>query len=187
VDFPRVVVQCPPWVAALAPPDGVYRDDERRMALVIALARENVQRGGGPFAAAIFDSATGRLVAPGVNQVLSLRNSVLHAEIMAIMLAEARVGSFTLAGADAEHELVASCDPCAMCLGAALWSGVRRIVCAASREDALAAGFEEGPVFPQSLDYLAQRGIRLIRGFARAEGRALLEDYVRAGGRIYNG
>ncbi len=184
---PRVIVECPAWVSRLAAPDHVCPDDRQRMALVIALARENVRRGGGPFAAAVFDRTCGRLVAAGVNQVLAQRSSVLHAEIMAIMLAEARLGSFTLGGPGLEHELVASCDPCAMCLGATLWSGVRRLLCGATREDALAAGFDEGPVFPQSLEYLAERGVELVRGFARAEARAVLDEYVRGGGAIYNG
>ncbi len=184
---PRVIVECPAWVSQLAPPDRICPDDQQRMALVIELARENVRRGGGPFAAAIFESAGGRLVAAGVNQVLAQRNSVLHAEIMAIMLAEARLGSFTLGGPGPEHQLVASCDPCAMCLGATLWSGVRRLLCGATRDDALAAGFDEGPVFPESFDYLAERGVELVRGFARTEARAVLAEYVEGGGAIYNG
>ncbi len=186
MSLPPVVIQCPEWVEDFASPDRTYADDRERMALVVRLARENVQRGGGPFAAAIFESG-GRLLAAGVNDVVRRGNSVLHAEVMAIMLAEARLGSFRLAAPDLACDLVASCDPCAMCLGAALWSGVRRIVCGATRDDALAAGFEEGPVFPQSFDYLAARGIAVVREVLRAEGRGVLQEYVARGGTIYNG
>ncbi len=187
MSLPPVVVECPAWVEEFALPDRTYADDRARMALVVRLARENVRRGGGPFAAAIFESGTGRLVAAGVNEVVLRGNSVLHAEVMAIMLAEARLGSFRLAGPALTCDLVASCDPCAMCLGATLWSGVRRIVCGATREDALAAGFEEGPVFPESFQYLAARGIAIVREVLRPEARAVLEEYVAGGGAIYNG
>ena len=41
-------------------------------------------------------------------------------------------------------EMVASTQPCAMCLGATPWSGIRRLVCGARDEDAEEIGFDEG-------------------------------------------
>ena len=73
-----------------------------------------------------------------------------------------------------------------MCLGGALWSGVKRIVMGAARDDASRLDFEEGPVFPQSYKYLEDRGIEITRGVLRAEARAVLEQYRSAGGKIYN-
>ena len=73
-----------------------------------------------------------------------------------------------------------------MCLGAALWSGVKRVVCGASREDATRLLFEEGPVFPQSYAYLESRGIVFTRNVLREEARAVLEQYRARGGPIYN-
>lgn len=120
------------------------------MRFVIDLAHENVaRRTGGPFAAAVFRSDDGRCVSAGVNSVMRLNSAVLHAEVVALMFAQARVGSYTLRVADASYELVTSCEPCAMCLGAILWSGVRRLVCGAARSDAERIGFDEGPVFPE--------------------------------------
>lgn len=72
-----------------------------------------------------------------------------------------------------------------MCLGATLWSGVTRLVMGAAREDAMAVGFEEGPVFPESYAYIAARGVQTVRGVRRAEA-ALLRTYRAAGGPIYN-
>lgn len=162
--------------------------DEDRMALAVQLARENVRREtGGPFGAAVFESASGALVAVGVNSVTRLNNCVLHAETMAIMQAQQRVGTFTFGAVQGvTYELVTSCDPCAMCLGAVLWSGVHRLVCGAGREDAAALGFDEGPVFPQSWSYLEERGIGTARGVLRAEAVAVLELYRQSGGPIYN-
>jgi cytosine/creatinine deaminase len=166
-----------------------YPTLEERMRLAIHLSRENVLRGsGGPFGAAVFERGSGALVAVGVNSVERLRNSALHAEMIALMLAEQHVQSFTLHTPDLpEHELVSSCEPCAMCLGAALWSGVRRLVYGADREDALRLHFEEGPVFPASFRYLEERGVEIVPDFLREQAREVLEMYASRGGLIYNG
>jgi len=184
----EVVVSYPEWVYDVVRFGDRYTSDEDRMRLAIELARQNVLRNtGGPFGAAIFERATGALLSVGVNSVVRLNNSTLHAEMVAIMTAERRLGSFTLAGAPAvEYELVSSCDPCAMCLGAVLWSGVRRLVSGADRDDATALNFEEGPVFPQSYDYLQARGVAIRRGVLRQDAAGVLDLYRRRGGPIYN-
>jgi tRNA(Arg) A34 adenosine deaminase TadA len=74
-----------------------------------------------------------------------------------------------------------------MCLGAVLWSGVDRLVTGATRADATALGFEEGPVFPESYAYLSRRGVEITREVRRAEARAALELYRERGGVVYNG
>ena len=158
------------------------------MRLAIALSRENVERGtGGPFGAAVFEAETGVLVSIGMNSVVRLNNCTLHGEMVAIMMAQARLGCFSLRTADGPaYELVTSCEPCAMCLGASLWSGVRRVVCGATRDDALRLNFEEGPVFPESHAYLEARGVHLVHGVLRDEANAVLELYQKSQGVIYN-
>lgn len=184
----EVTVDLPSWVDEVVDWDRRYADDAERVGLAIALSRENVdRRTGGPFGAAVFESSSGALVAVGVNGVERLGNAVLHGEVVAIMLAQRRVGSFTLGGPGAPaRELVSSCEPCAMCLGATLWSGVQRLVFAATRDDAAAVAFDEGPVFPESYAYLEQRGIRIDREIGRAEAAAVLRLYRDRGGLIYN-
>lgn len=179
----------PGWVPELVDWKRAYASDHDRMRLAIDLARTNVERGtGGPFGAAIFEAGTGRLVSIGVNSVVRLNNCTLHAEMVAFMMAQQRVGSFTLnAPSLPAHELVTSCEPCAMCLGATLWSGVRRVVYGAAREDASKLRFEEGPVFPESYRYLEERGLIIVRNVLREEARAVLERYRIRGGMIYNG
>jgi tRNA(Arg) A34 adenosine deaminase TadA len=165
-----------------------YRTDEAKMRLAIALSRLNVEREtGGPFGAAVFELDTGRLVGIGVNSVVRLNCSALHAEVMALMFAEQERHSFTLAAPGLpRHELVTSCEPCAMCLGATLWSGVKRLVCGATRDDAMRLGFDEGPVFKASYDYLEQAGVEVVREVSRDEARAVLELYRNRSGPIYN-
>jgi len=183
-----VLVTCPDWIEDVVTWDIVYRSDEDKMRLAIELARQNVVRAtGGPFGAAIFEQSTGALLSVGVNSVVRLNNSAVHAEMLAIMMAEQYVGSYTLSGsAAASYEIVSSCDPCAMCLGAILWSGLRRMVTGADRGDASALSFDEGPVFPQSYTYLEERGISITRGMLRADAADVLELYRRQGGQIYN-
>ena len=183
----RVIVEIPEWLDAIAAPGSVYSTDVAKMRLTIALARENVvSHGGGPFGAAIFERQTGRLVAAGVNLVLPLRNSMLHAEVVAIMGAEQRLGSHTLGGeSGSEHELVTSCEPCAMCLGATHWSGVSRLVTGATKEDVELIHFDEGPVFPESYRYLEAKGVTVTREVCRKEAAEVLELYRGREGRIY--
>jgi tRNA(Arg) A34 adenosine deaminase TadA len=158
-----IAVGCPSWTRDVVDWQAVYATDEERMRLAIELARQNVLRGtGGPFGAAIVEVPSGRLLAVGVNRVIPSNNSTLHAEILAIVLAQQRVGSYTLSGRGDRHcEIVSSCDPCAMCLGAVLWSGVRRLVTGAGRDAAAALGFDEGPVFQGSYAYLEARGVAI--------------------------
>jgi len=123
-----------------------------------------------------------------MNSVVRLNNCTLHGEMVAFMMAQHRLGSFTLsAPGHPAHELVTSCEPCAMCLGATLWSGVRRLVYGATREDASRLQFDEGPVFPESYRYLESRGIEVVRGVLRDEAAEVLERYRAKSGPIYNG
>jgi tRNA(Arg) A34 adenosine deaminase TadA len=183
-----VLITWPEWIHDTITFGTRYTSDDDRMRLAIELARQNVLRGtGGPFGAAIFERSTGELLSVGVNSVVRLNNSTLHAEMLAITMAQHRIGSYTLAGsASTSYELVSSCDPCAMCLGAILWSGLRRLITGADRDDATALGFEEGPVFPQSYAYLQERGVTITRGVSRQNAAEVLELYRRQGGQIYN-
>jgi tRNA(Arg) A34 adenosine deaminase TadA len=186
---PEIEIRLPDWVSHSVDFRTAYSSDQDRMQLAIRLARENMLHGtGGPFGAAVFETESGRLVSVGVNLVVPLNNSVLHGEMVAFMMAEARVGSYTLRTPDLPaHELVTSCDPCAMCLGAALWAGVQRVVCGATRDDAGEIFFDEGPVFSASWDYLAARGVEVVREVLRSEARNVLVEYAVQNGTIYNG
>ena len=185
---PTVVLDVPPWAASYLDAPPLLANDETRMRFVIALAHENVVRGtGGPFAAAVVVRATGQLVSIGLNAVERLQCSVAHAELIALAAAQARLGSFSLrAEGLPEHELVATCQPCAMCLGAVGWSGIRRLGYAASRADAVAIGFDEGLMPAAWRRRLTRRGIEVVSGVLRDEARAVMDLYLERGGTIYN-
>ena len=189
MSFPEVRLSYPGWVDQFVRWDHAYESDEEKMRLAIALSRENIDREtGGPFGAAIFEIESGRLAAVGMNSVVRLNNCTLHGEMVAFMMAQKVVKSFTLAAPGLPaHELFTSCEPCAMCLGATLWSGVKRVVYGATREDASRLNFDEGPVFPESYKYLEDRGITFTRNVLREEARAVLERYRARSGQVYNG
>jgi tRNA(Arg) A34 adenosine deaminase TadA len=179
----------PSWLPeALPPAETLFATHEERMRLVIDLARRHVTQGtGGPFAAGIFDlESGGRLIAPGVNMVLSAGTSVAHAEIIAIIFAQQCLGNYDLGAGGRRLELVTSTEPCAMCYGAVPWSGVRSLVCGARRADACRIGFDEGEKPPNWIAALRGRGIAVARDILRREATALLESYGTNSGHIYN-
>ncbi|MEN6427760.1 MAG: nucleoside deaminase [Phycisphaerales bacterium] len=185
----KIVLELPGWIESfVARQEAAFDSAEAKMRLAIELADLNVEhRTGGPFGAAIFEIDTGRLVSAGVNLVEKSNCSILHAEMVAIALAQQAVGSYNLGGEGrSAHELVTSTEPCAMCLGAIPWSGVRRVVCGAAGEDACAIGFDEGAKPADWVGELRKRGITVVRGVLRTEARAVLRRYLERGGAIYN-
>ncbi|MFD7654724.1 nucleoside deaminase [Actinosynnema sp. NPDC059797] len=103
----------------------------------VELATRNVAAGGGPFGAVVVRD--GAVVATGTNQVTTALDPTAHAEVVAIRAACRAIGDFRLTGC----VLVSSCEPCPLCLSAALWARVDRVVYAADRHDAAAAGFDD--------------------------------------------
>jgi tRNA(Arg) A34 adenosine deaminase TadA len=184
----EIYIALPDWLAGFAARQSVIEAVEDRMAFVIAASRANIQAGtGGPFAAAVFEAGSGRLVSLGVNLVAHANLSVLHAEVVAVTLAQRTLGTSDLGGVELpRHELVASTEPCAMCYGAILWSGITRLVCGARSEDARGIGFDEGPRQTDWGAALAQRGIEVVLDIRRDDAAAVLAEYRRLGGRIYN-
>jgi guanine deaminase len=108
----------------------------------IELAAEHMRaKDGGPFGAVIVRE--NNIIASGWNQVTTSNDPTAHAEVVAIRAAASRLGSFVLAGC----VLYTSCEPCPMCLGAASWARVERIVFAATRTDAAWAGFDDEELY----------------------------------------
>ncbi|WP_353807213.1 nucleoside deaminase [Agromyces sp. SYSU T00194] len=113
------------------------RDDRYWLEQAVELAVENVGDGGGPFGAVVVRD--GRLLAAGGNRVTRDLDPTAHAEVCVIREACRSIGDFSLAGAT----LYSSCEPCPLCLAAALWARVDRVVYAADRDDAADGGFDD--------------------------------------------
>jgi tRNA(Arg) A34 adenosine deaminase TadA len=119
----------------------------------LALAAENVELGdGGPFGALIVRNA--QIIAEARNQVLSDKDPTAHAEIQAIRAACRKIGHFHLE----DCVLYASSEPCPMCLAAAYWARVARIVYANPRAQAANAGFGDDDLYRElCLPFAARR------------------------------
>lgn len=180
----------PAWAGAHleALPDCLPDPDER-MRLILDLARHNFQRDtGGPFAAGVFEAGTGRLVAVGVNRVVPCGCSSAHAEVMALALAQRRLGVYDLGGAGLPaHELVVNWRPCVQCYGALLWSGVRHLTIPGSGPELEElTGFDEGPIHPDWAGELARRGIAVHDGVLRDEAVELFREFRASARLVYN-
>ncbi len=182
----EVILSIPSWVSAFESSAGEdFGTCRARISFAVELSRRNIIEGtGGPFGAAVFDLEAGTLVAAGVNLVTRSNCSIAHAEMVAIMRAQQRLGTWNLAS-KGRFELATSCAPCAMCLGAAPWSGVCSLLCAARDEDARGIGFDEGAKPTDWAGELKKRGIAVQQDLLRESAAAVLRAYAAGGGTIY--
>jgi len=153
-------------------------DDRIHLARAVALSRAHMQAGaGGPFGAVIVRD--GQVLAEGWNQVTSTNDPTAHAEVTAIRLACQAVGSFALPGAT----LFTSCEPCPMCLAAAYWARVSRIVFANTRQDAAAIGFDDQLLYDEIPKPVQERMIPTQHA-PTDEARAVFEEWMRKADKI---
>jgi tRNA(Arg) A34 adenosine deaminase TadA len=163
---------------------------EERMTAVIRFARLNIEHNtGGPFAAGLFERDSGKLVVIGVNRVVPQHCSSAHAEVVTLSLAQQQLGTFDLGGPGMPaYQLVVNWRPCAMCYGAAVWSGVRSLAIAGSGPELEAiTGFDEGPIHPHWQAELEKRGIEVIDGVLTQDAVAVFEQFRESGALVYNG
>ena len=111
---------------------GLESDCEQMASLVKFTARSMLTRFPRPFGASVIDNKTGRTVIRALNAVRQRCDPSAHAEVQAIRLASRRLKSISLAG----HTLYTTCEPCPMCMSAALWAGLDRVVYGATIADA---------------------------------------------------
>ena len=162
---------------------------EDRMRMVIRFSQYNIdQQTGGPFAAGVFECETGKLIAIGVNRVVQSNVSSAHAEIVALSLAQQKLGSWDLGKQSLPAmQLVVNWRPCAMCYGAVIWSGIRSLAVAGSDDTCeRITGFDEGPIHPEWKSELSKRGIKLQDGLLYGEAKKVFETFRDRGQLVYN-
>ncbi len=180
----------PPWmVEAYTGLQDTFLSVQERMQLILFLAEKNVAHNtGGPFAAGVFEQQSGRLIAMGVNRVVPSGCSSAHAEVVALSLAQKRIGSYDLGGIGmTEHQLVVNWCPCVMCFGAVIWSGIRELVIAgAGPELEEITGFDEGPLPLNWREELKRRGINVLENVLRDEAIAGFRAFAASNQLVYN-
>lgn len=140
------------------------------MSVAIAEARAAGERGEVPIGAAI--TVGGRIVAHAGNRTLAGDDPTAHAEILAIRMAAAALGSQRLVDAD----LYVTLEPCAMCAGAISFARIRCLYFGAA--DPKGGAVEHGPrFFSQPTCHHAPE---IYGGLRESECAALLRDFFRA-------
>lgn len=145
--------------------------------------RERIRKDGcGPFLAAVY-RADGTLVAKEANTVVQERCSNSHAEMNAIRAAQKALGTYDLAPFNLSIYITA--EPCIMCLGGIMWSGIKSVYYGVpSAEVEAITGFDEG-FKPDWQEQFRKRGIAVHGSIAVDSGRRVLQEYVNAGRTIY--
>jgi len=146
--------------------------DARFLREAIRVARTRMLGGrAGPFGAVVVRD--GVIVARGWNAVTSTSDPTAHAEVVAIRRACRKLGTFSLVGC----VLYSSCEPCPMCLAAAYWARLDRLVHAASREDAARAGFDDAFIYDQVPLPAAERSLPTTQ-LLRSEAVGVFEAWL---------
>jgi tRNA(Arg) A34 adenosine deaminase TadA len=127
--------------------------DEALLLEAIHLAEKHSAGGrNGPFGAIV--ARAGEVVGRGWNAVVAGSDPTAHAEVAAIRDACRRLGTHVLG----DCAIYCSCEPCPMCLAAIYWARIPRVVFAAGKDDARAAGFDDQRIYDElSLPWEARR------------------------------
>lgn len=147
------------------------------------IAKERAEFGvsnnqGGPFGAVITDKE-GNIIAKGNNMVLKNNDPTAHAEVTVIREACKKLGTYDLSG----YVLYTSCEPCPMCLSAIIWSNIKEVYYACTREDAGKIGFRDDVIY----EYLEGKNENLIelKQIDRQDCIKLFEEYEKNKKTIY--
>lgn len=157
-----------------------------KASIIISALQEDVKKvinnGAGPFVAAIYDE-NDKLLVKTTNSVIKENCSHNHAEINAIKEAEKKLGTYDLSRYNLS--LYITSEPCMMCIGAIMWSGIKNVyygVPSSSVEKI--TGFDEG-FKPEWLDELKKRGIIVYGNIVPELGEQALQEYVDKGHKVY--
>ncbi len=108
----------------------------------IDLSKSNLtKKYGGPFGAVIVKD--GKIIGRGANRVILRHDPTAHAEVMAIRDACNNIKSHDLS----DCILYTSCYPCPMCLSAIIWSNIKKVYYANTKEDANDIGFRDDFIY----------------------------------------
>ena len=158
---------------------------ENAKKIILQLQKEMpsyIAKGSGPFLAAIFDEQ-GNLIAKEANSVVSEKCSHNHAEMNTIKAAEKNLNTYDLAPHNLS--LYVTSEPCIMCLGGIMWSGIKAVYYGVpSHRVEEITGFDEG-FKPNWLNEFKKRGITVYGNIEQEVGEQVLHDYVANGHTVY--
>lgn len=142
----------------------------------------NLKNGMGPFLAAIYDKNY-NIISKAQNTVVKDNCSNNHAEMNVIKEAQKKLGAYNLSEFDLS--IYVTSEPCIMCLGAIMWSGIKRVYFSTpSCEVEKITGFDEG-FKPDWKEEFKKRGIEVYSEISAELGAQVLKNYVKSGGIVY--
>ena len=141
-----------------------------------------IAKGSGPFLAAIYDD-NGKLIAKQANSVVNKNCSHNHAEMNTIKAAEKKLKTYDLT--PYKLSLYVTAEPCMMCLGGIMWSGISAVYYSVpSANVEKITGFDEG-FKPDWLNEFKKRHITVYGNIEVAAGEKVLRDYVAQSRKVY--
>lgn len=147
------------------------------MDTAVAEALDGIRNGeGGPFGAVIVKD--GRIIGKGHNRVLADHDPTMHGEVAAIRDACKNLGTYNLRGCI----LYTTAYPCPMCLSAAMWANIDRIVYGCTAHDTAEIGFRDED-FYNALK--GEKEIIPLECDSRRECLKVFEEYTRIKGKLY--
>jgi len=144
--------------------------------------KDYIAKGHGPFLAAVYDDK-GNLIAKTANSVINEICSNNHAEMNVIKATEKALGTYDLSSYNLS--LYVTSEPCMMCLGGIMWSGIKAVYYGVpSKRVEEITGFDEG-FKPDWFNEFKKRNIIAYGQIAQEKGEAVLYEYVNQGNKVY--
>ncbi len=135
---------------------------------------------GGPFGALIIDKE-GNILSVASNSVLGDHDPTAHAEINAIRQASKKLGTHDLS----DCVLYTTAYPCPMCLGAIIWSNIKKVVYGCRPQDADAIGFRDDFIYQFIEGGMKDPKVLDISELHRNECLTLFEEYAKKEKELY--
>jgi tRNA(Arg) A34 adenosine deaminase TadA len=154
-------------------------NDQTFMQLAITAAKNAQKEGGGvAIGAVLVDDTTGKVVASGGSVVGPTHDPTSHAEVNCIRTACEQLKSDDLFG----YTLYSTLEPCHMCLSAAAWAKIKKVVFGAHRKNVDPALFDIKGNFSDEqeaarMNLREDTTMQIDGGILEQECAALLQGY----------
>ena len=151
------------------------------MLLAVDKARKTMNQNiGGPFGALIVDKE-GTILSITSNSVLKDHDPTAHAEMNAIRLATKKLGNHDLSGCT----LYTTAYPCPMCLGAIIWSNIKKVYYGCNAMDSDAIGFRDDFIYKFIKDNASDKSVLDLEEHDRSYCLKLFKEYQELSKELY--
>ena len=145
----------------------------------IKLSESNLlSKDGGPFGAVIVKD--GKIIGKGKNSVIKNNDPTAHGEVMAIRDACSNIKSFDLSGCT----IYTSSYPCPMCLSATIWSNIKKVYYATTKEDTENIGFRDDLIYDFINSNMSDKNILDLEELNRKEALDVFDEYMKDSNKV---